>query len=191
MRHLPILLVMTCLLLVGCTATEVKDNILMPLAAKVFDHIMPQIEIGLADAVADGEMDQAAADYLMGEAQKLSEYLNQGLREDTSTIDWTSLEPWAARGVQVMIDDGTISPGVATSLLQRIVNFRDLLIELNSLISWNGTRARYSETETVGGKPVFLGYEPKLDLNWTELERHNRPRRALGLPEVTPMEVGL
>jgi hypothetical protein len=182
---------MTCLLLVGCTSTAVKDNILMPLAAKVFDNVLPHIELGLKDAVADGDLDQATADYLLAEAKKLSEYLNQGLRDEASTIDWQSLEPWASRGVQALVDDGTISPGVATSLFQRIVNFRDLLIELNSLISWSSTRSRYSETEVVGGKPVFLGYEPELDLTWNELDRHNRPRRELGLPEITATEAGL
>ena len=159
-----IFLALACLLAVSCTSTAVKDNILMPLAANVFGHIMPQIELGLADAVADGDLDQATADYLLAEANKLKDYLNEGLRDEASTIDWTALEPWASRGVQAMIDDGTVSPGVATSLLQRIATFRNLLIELNSLISWNTTRPRYSTTETVGGRPVFLGYEPELDL---------------------------
>jgi len=159
-----IFLALACLLAVSCTSTAVKDNILTPLAARVFAHIVPHIELGLADAVEDGDLLQESADLLLAEAYKLRDYLNEGLRDEASSIDWTALEPWASRGVQAMIDDGTISPGVATSLFQRIATFRDLLIELNSLISWNTTRARYSTTETVGGRPVFLGFEPKLDL---------------------------
>lgn len=153
------------LLLVGCTSTAIMDNILVPLAARVFDLIYPQIQAGLEDAVADGDLPQEAADYLLGEATKLRDLLHAGARAKVLEIDWLSLEPWAARGVQDMVDRGVISVGVATSLLQRIVNFRDLLTELSGVVHWNGTRKIYSETESINGDPVFLGYAPKVSFD--------------------------
>lgn len=180
---------LTCVLLmiavVGCAGTQIRDNVLMPLAEQVFDHIYPQIEMGLIDAVKDGDLTSEAADLLRDEADKLKGILKNGNRSRLSEIDWRGLECWASRGVQTMIDDRTISPGVATSLFQRIVNFRDMLLELTGKVVWNSSRPIYSTDKTVGGGPTFLGYAPKLDINWTALEHHNRPRRALGLPEIS------
>jgi hypothetical protein len=184
---------LACLLLMvaGCTGVQIRDNVLLPLASEIYEHVYPQIELGLADAVQDGDLTQEGADLLLAQADALREALRGQDRTQILAIDWNSLEAWAARGVQDMIDDGTISPGVATSLLQRIVNFRDLLAELGVRFAMGGTRPIYSTTETVGGKPAFVGFMPRVRLDWTPLDRHNEPRRALGLPEVTAKEVGL
>lgn len=184
-------LITLLLVTAGCTGVQVRDNILMPLASEIYEHIYPQIELGLADAVQDGDLTQEGADLLLGQADALREALRGQDRSQVLAIDWNALEAWAARGVQDMVDDGTISPGVATSLLQRIVNFRDLLSELGVRFAWDGSRPIYSTTELTGGRPTFTGYATKVRLDWTPLDRHNAPRRALGLPEITATEAGL
>ena len=180
-----IMALITCLTLSACTGVAVRDNILMPLASEIYGHIYPQIELGLADAVEDGDLPAEGAEAVLQQADLLKAVLQAGDRVATLEVDWSQLEPWAARGVQDMIDDGTISPGVATSLFQRIVNFRDLLSELGVMLSRSSTRGIYSTEKVIAGRPVFLGYAPKVDPDWTPLERHNRPRRALGLPEIS------
>jgi len=127
-----IVFALACILLVaaGCTGVQVRDNILMPLASEIFEHVYPEIELGLADAVEDGDLSQEGADLLLAQADALREALRGQDRTAILAFDWNALEGWAARGVQRMIDDGTISPGVATSLLQRLVNLRELLAEL-------------------------------------------------------------
>lgn len=186
-RTLLIIALITCL---GCTGVQVRDNILMPLASEIYGHIYPQIKLGLADAVEDGDLTVQGGEALLEQADHLRAVLLAGNRAGTLEVDWSLLEGWAARGVQTMVDDGTISPGVATSLFQRIVNFRDLLTELGVMLSRSNSRSIYSTEKVIGGDPIFLGYAPEIDPDWTLLDRHNRPRRALGLPEVKMEELG-
>lgn len=186
-----VFLVLTLALLSGCTAAEVRDNILIPLAAEVYEHIYIEIERGLADAVEDGDLTPEGAEFLLMEARAFREALRSGDLDRILDVPWNLLEPWATRGVQKLVDDGKISPAVATSLYRRIVNFRDLLKTLGTPVSWNSTRSTYSTEKVVNGDKVFLGFAPKLDVTWTPLQRHNEPRRALGVPELSANDLGL
>lgn len=177
------------IMVAGCAGTQFRDQILLPMAAEIYGRLYPQIELGLEDAVTDGELTQEGADFLLSEADKLREILLSGDRSRIAEVDWTALETWATRGVQRLVDDGTISPIVATSLYQRIVNFRDLLLELGIKLCLTWPTRTASKSFYIGR--YYLGELPVADFTRTPLERHNRPRRALGVKEVTAEEVGL
>ena len=173
MRTLILLIVLpTVMIICSCTGVQVRDTILLPLAREIYEHLVPQIELGLADAVEDGDLSTEGAEALLVLSDQLREALKSGDRSQALAVDWPTLEAWAVRGVQRLVDDGTISPAVATSLYQRIVNFRDLLAELGVRIVWSGVRPIYSTTETIGGDPVFVGFPPKVRPD---------PRERLGL----------
>jgi hypothetical protein len=187
MKNQLIVIGLIALMLAGCAGITVRDTVLLPVVAQVYENVYPSIILGLEAGMNSGEISPEKAAALMFEADKLRDALRMGAREGIIEIDWVALEPWAKRGVQSLIDNGTISPMIATPLLQRIVNFRQALEQLGIKVTFAkvNTMPIYSTTETIGGRPVYIGEQYPLQMNWTPLERHNAPRRALGMPELT------
>lgn len=175
-------LILLLLLLTSCVGIAARDEIMMPLAERIYSKVREHVLIGINDGFEKGDVTEARAKLVMDADEALLAALKAGDRAAATAVDWSLLEPWATRGVKRMIADGVISEGVATSLYQRIVNMRDLLVQLGTRLSlgWpsGGTRARRFG-------PWYCGQYPRLSLTWTRLTPHNRPRIQLGVAPLT------
>ena len=118
------------ILLAGCAGLDARREILIPVAAEVYAFVYDNVRDGVDSAVADGSLPKVAATAIMAEADALRAALVAGDTEEILAVDWDPLQAWAVKGVQRLVDKGEISPGVAASLVLRIHNFRDLLIQL-------------------------------------------------------------
>lgn len=134
-RLLACLASLTLLALASCAGVRARDDALLPIAKNVYENVRSDISRGIADAVEDGDLDAAGAAAARALADRLGSILDSGDRSRLVGFPWPDLESLAVRGVQDMIDDGEVSEGVATVLLQRIVNFRDVLAELGRRVS--------------------------------------------------------
>ena len=132
---LAILASVSALALASCAGVKARDNVLLPIANIVYENVRTDIDRGIADAVEDGDLTASAAASATALADSLGSILDSGDRAQLAGFPWLTLEAYAVRGVQDMIDDGEVSEGVATVLLQRIVNFREVLAELGNRIS--------------------------------------------------------
>lgn len=175
-------LVILLLLLSSCTGIAIRDEVMMPLATRIYKKVREHVLIGLNDGLEKGNVTEAQAKLVLDADLELLTALKAGDRAAACAVDWSLLEPWATRGVLQWVTDGVISEGVATSLYQRIVNMRELLVQLGTRLSlaWpsGGTRAC-----RIGRH--YLGQYPKLSLTWTRLTPHNRPRIQLGVAPLT------
>ena len=117
----------------ACAGVKARDNALLPIAKSVYESVRYNISRGIGDAVEDGDLDAAGATAATSLADSLGSILDSGDQARLAGFPWPTLEAYAVRGVQDMIDDGDVSEGVASVLLQRIVNFREVLAELGSL----------------------------------------------------------
>lgn len=123
------------LLLAACAGVRARDDALLPIAKNVYQNVRTDISRGIADAVEDDDLTAGAAAHVEVLADRLGEILDSGNRSLLASFPWPTLEAYAVRGVQDMIDDGEVSEGVAIVLLQRIVNFREVLAELGNRVS--------------------------------------------------------
>ncbi len=151
---------LTLLALAACAGTKARDDALLPIAKNVYQNVRTDIDRGIADAVEDGDLTEGAAAHVAVLADRLGEILDSGDRSLLASFPWPTLETYAVRGVQDMISDGDVSEGVAIVLLQRIVNFRDVLARLGARVSFTAL------TSIDGALP---------------LTPHNAPRAALGV----------
>lgn len=184
MKKLFISLLILAIVLPGCIGIAARDKILMPTGEKIYSRIYNNIDRGLKDGIEDGDLTQAEADNLYSMADALGQAFEDNDRGALLAIDWATLESWALRGIQDLVDDGVISEGVATSLYVRLLNFRDLLSQLGNRIEFGmnsgGTRAaRYCG--------VYFGQYSKMKWGYTRLDKHNEPRRRLGVKELTEL----
>lgn len=166
------------LLLSSCVGIAVRDEVMMPLAERIYKKVREHVLVGVNDGFEKGDLTEARAKLVLDADMALLGALEVGDRAAATAVDWSLLEPWATRGVQRWVADGLISEGVATSLYQRIVNMRDMLVQLGTRLTLGmpsgGTRAC-----RIGRH--YLGQYSRLSLSWTPLVKHNRPRAQLGV----------
>ena len=134
MKRTRMLAALTLLALSACAGVKARDHALLPVAKMVYVNVRADIDRGIADAVEDNDMTASAAASATALADQLGSVLDSGDRSQLAGFPWPALEAMAVRGVQDMIDDGEVSEGVATVLLQRIANFRDVLAELGNRV---------------------------------------------------------
>ena len=93
-------------------------------------------------------------------------------------MDWRSLVPWAIRGIADMVDDGEISEGVATSLYQRVVNWRDAMAMLGERVGLPRVTPRgpvFHYKDSLGRSFRYVGRD-------RTIRKRLDPRNELGLP---------
>lgn len=135
MRRNRLLACFTLLALASCAGIKERDQALLPIAKQVYSHVRSDIDRGIASAIDDGAFNQIDVMNATDLADQLGSILDSGDRSQLVEFPWPTLEALAVRGVQDMIDDGDITEGVANILLQRIVNFRNVLAELGNRVS--------------------------------------------------------
>lgn len=109
----------------GCTTTGIsaRQEALRPAAKRTWSGVLSDFETGVQDAVDATDLDTSGANLLIDEANKITEAFNlkttlQQLND--ALVVWPSLEPFARRGVESQVRNGSISQGVADSKLERI-----------------------------------------------------------------------
>lgn len=145
-RALLALALLSCL--ASCATTNVRTGILMPTAETAFGSIKSDLVRGIADGVEDGDIDESKAGGLRGAVDALEDALRsrdvERIRAEGGA--WIELKGWAIRGVQDRVEDGELSPGVATSFLERILNFGLVLDDLRAAMVDPDARPRYHES---------------------------------------------
>lgn len=161
MKRLLLLLALT-----GCATTQAIDLTLLPAAQEAWPSVRADIEMGVTGALELGEITDVEAASIRQEMDTLT----TGLAEShflIAGVDWPTLEGWGVRGIQRRVEIGQISEGVATSLYERLLNFRNTVAILSG-------RMALSERPAV---------RPPLGSDW--FEAHGYVRDELGVPRTT------
>ena len=124
MKLLPLFLV----LLVGCPSTVVKEEVQIPLGANVWPAVRANILSGLSSETTD----ETTRLSIQSNVNTLTKGLDEEALSLIRLVDWTKLRSWAELGVADMVDSGEITPGVATSLLERIKQFSNIMLSLQA-----------------------------------------------------------
>lgn len=131
MNRLSILLACAVLALASCVGTRARDNALLPAAQTAWPQVRVDFEAGLADGIADGDLNEASRDDLLGLADDLGEALTDGDRAALGGIPWDSqMRPWAIRGITSAVDAGELGPNGSQLLYQRVANFTAAILVL-------------------------------------------------------------
>lgn len=99
----------------GCAGAQAQQRVLGPAAAEAWRSVRLDVEKGLAEGVSTGELSEGALVF---------EVL---VRFDTSVevkapdpTSWTVLHPWALRGIDARVREGTLGALGAGSLRERL-----------------------------------------------------------------------
>jgi hypothetical protein len=120
----------------SCLSSRARDEGLLPAARMAWGDstsgVRSDIERGVIDAVEDGDLADPAP--MIEYIEVLEKGLKNGDRVTLTQAPWALLHPYGARGIQDRVDDGEVSPMIATgSLLQRLDNFGYALVKLQEL----------------------------------------------------------
>ena len=106
----------------GCAGSIARNEVLMPAIKLAADGVKSDCYRGIADAVADGDLERAAADELQTRAAGLwwviADQDRDGIVERIPV--WVELRPFGERGIQDMIDDVEIGTAGAASRIERL-----------------------------------------------------------------------
>lgn len=133
-RAMPLLFLAGSLaLLGGCSAGQIaRDEVLMPAIMLAADGVKSDCYRGITDAVADGDLEQAAADEIhirgAGFWWVIAERDRDGIVERFPV--WVELRPYGERGIQDMVDDIEIGVAGAASRIERLDLFEEALYRL-------------------------------------------------------------
>lgn len=126
-KYLIVLAATTALALAGCTGQKARDHVLMPAMALAWPGVSADVQRGIDDAAADGDLTMVEA------AQWDSTLVNFGaaVREGDRTQfaaeagNWPAFRAFGDRGIADRVEDGEIGPGVAASFTERLDNFTE------------------------------------------------------------------
>jgi hypothetical protein len=125
---IPILLLVAA----GCVGLFARKHALFPAAQLAWKGVSADIEKGVADAVAKGELDEAGAALARNQASQMAGALEKKDRRalfSTRAI-WPLLRAYAEQGITARVVAGEISAGVSQSLFERIRKFEEALHKL-------------------------------------------------------------
>jgi len=142
--------ILAVLALASCVGTRARDNGLMPIAQAVWPNVRADYDAGLADGLADGELDAQQVLDLQALADDLTAALDSGNRAALLPIPWDAeMRPWAVRGITSAVDAGELGPNGSQILYQRVANFTAVLLTLQEkLIN------AFSQATTTPGRTV-------------------------------------
>ena len=129
---------------VSCVSYQMRDEVLLPAASLAWgtseSGVRSDLERGIADAVEDGDLENSFE--LDSLVIQLDEVLSLGgSRFLLRQIPWTTLRPYAVRGIQDRVDDGEISQMVADlSYIERLNRFSMAIRKLLVAHSFKPTR---------------------------------------------------
>lgn len=125
----PILLAIT-MLVASCAGPHSKAITLFPAADTAWPAVEEDFNRGVEDGVSDGDISPVEAAELRSHAAKLEVALDARDVYGVRDVPWTSMQPWASRGIDDQLEDGEIGPGVASSLREQLVNFTTTIADI-------------------------------------------------------------
>jgi hypothetical protein len=144
------------LLIPSCVGTKVRDDVLIPAIQGAWINVQKDIQVGLDDAVLKGDIKSDDAIFTI--FAMMDKAVKSGVRNDIKSVPFNVLEPYAYRGIQVRIADGSLTPGTAELLEERIEAFRDGLDNLmKETVYWNTPERRTFWVHTDSGSRYY-GY---------------------------------
>lgn len=138
-------LIIAVLSLCSCVGNRARQDALGPIAQDIWPNVQVDFERGLADGLADGDLNEQGAAVLNNFAQALGASLQAGDRIALGGVPWaTEMAPWAVRGIDTALAAGELGPNGANILRQRLSNFTEVILTLQGkLVGWTrGTGAR-------------------------------------------------
>lgn len=114
-------LLIMCLLLTSCLATRVENKTLLPAVQSAWPGVRDDIQMDPVEAVSAATIQSASLAIAEGD--------KTGIR----AIFWAPMDAAASDGIAFRLSSGQISPGVAVSLIERLVKFRAAILELQEI----------------------------------------------------------
>lgn len=152
-RLLPLLLILA---LASCVGTRARDEALMPVASQIWPNVRIDYEAGLADGVADGDLNNAQRGELLALADDLGEALESGSRSELLSVPWdTQMRPWAIRGITAAVDAGELGPNGSQILYQRVANFTAVILTLQERLGLISS-ARWDRSTVPSPNPYII-----------------------------------
>lgn len=132
MKHHRALVLLALFAVAACTGVKARENILLPAVVKAWPPVKKDIELGLDDAKAAGELSESEEAVLR---QRLTDYDAALAAKDRTAMlvlrsGWGALKSYAGRGVTARVKKGEISAGVAQSFIERHERFEEALFTL-------------------------------------------------------------
>lgn len=121
--------VVAILILAACIGNRTNIAITKP-ALTGWESVETSYEIGVNDAVRDGDLDAEAANVLRVRADLLEQALRDENVAGVVSADWPSIRDYVERGIAQQLEDGLIGPGVATSLRNELDLFNQSIQRL-------------------------------------------------------------
>lgn len=143
----------------------VEPKLAMMAAQVLWTKVHEDLARGLAAGVKTGDLSEAQVLRLRSEVKELGDTVAGGDGNALALTNWTSLEPWAARGIRIRTMSRAITEFDATTDYGRVTNFRRLI----ALMGVDKVPAPGVDT------PEFVARD-------MDLAKHNMPRTLLGVP---------
>lgn len=118
---LPILL---CALASCSTLFGNEDEALFPPLDLAWEGVYEDIERGLQDGIADGDLSPEGLSDALATASELEDAIEDEESDGLRDL-WLDLKPWAERGIADRVEDDEIVEGAAASLLERVRLFNE------------------------------------------------------------------
>jgi len=117
--------------LASCVGTRARDNALLPAARTAWPEVRVDLEAGIADGLADGDLTAERAAEVVGYADELTAALTSGDRFALKMVPWdTDMHPLVIRGITSALEAGQLGPNGAQILYQRATNFTAVILVL-------------------------------------------------------------
>jgi len=162
-----IIITISLCLLAACAGTRARNTALRPVLLAIWPRVSVDVERGIADAQARNAITPGIAADLRERAAGIARDLPTGVRDLGLPSEWSLLEPYGTRGVQILLDKGELTPATARPVFQRLLNFRDSLDELaggeprmpagmsTGTYRWRDSNGRVFEAKHAVGEPVY------------------------------------
>ena len=113
---------LAALVLTACAGLRAREHVLLPILRLAWAGVAQDIEAGLANAVAKGDLDEPIAAAVRAQVDRMGHALEAGDLKAVLAVDWRSLT-MALRGIRSRLAAGDIGPSVASSLAERLMQF--------------------------------------------------------------------
>ena len=114
-------------LISGCLSPKTKREVILPAAIYAWPGVREDLERGINAYLQSPLLSPEAADALLAQILVLDRSLKNKDLNTLRSVNWLELAPWAEKGIEEKILSGEISPRVAESLRERLLNFTHVM----------------------------------------------------------------
>jgi len=114
----------------ACLSSSASKLALFDPAQLAWPNVRDDIEVGIVDGLADGDIGGVDAVVIRDRSSRFQGALRSKDRDALRLIHWSTLKPWAERGINAQLESETIGPGVAESFREHLRNFDEIIEKL-------------------------------------------------------------